>query len=173
MMNKKMMAIILGVVISISAVSCTNKDSAKGNNKKEAVVEERETPMGKVEVPNPNKEYKSIEELKKATEFNFNIPSELEGYEIKSIIMIEDKIAAINYMIEDREAQFRASVKVSDISGVYGDFKEKEIEIDNIKVKLKEKEGKIYVATWSHDGVNYSFSVSNGIDEEGLRDLLK
>ncbi|WP_207646270.1 DUF4367 domain-containing protein [Ruminococcus albus] len=83
--------------------------------------------------------------------------------------------AEINYNGANGEyCCIRAGKDTEDISGDYNEYGTvKDIDINGTTVTLKGNDKRYYLAVWINDGHFYSVSLSDGIDEQKMSDLVR
>lgn len=121
-----------------------------------------------VEIPNPLKEYVTLQEAETALGFKVTVPANLpEGYVQSSIYAIDNDMVQIIYLNGSSEICFRQGKGNEDISGDYNAYDEVTTEtINGMSVTLKGNANKVNTAVWT-DG-DYSFSITLDASEEGI-----
>lgn len=127
------------------------------------------------QIPNPIKEYSTFDEARKAAGFDFVIPTVLpDDYHIKYIKVINNSMAEISYIKGDFKILYRTSMGNADISGDYNVYdKVKTITAGNTEVVIKGKSDCFNLATWTKDGVSYSLSFDEAVNEELLLTIVE
>jgi hypothetical protein len=127
------------------------------------------------QIPCPLVNYNTIDEARKAVGFTFAVPSVMpDSYNMKDIIVISNDLAEVFYYKGDNCILYRTAKGNDDISGDYNIYTEKKtITIGNAKITCKGENGSIKLATWSNDGISYSLSFKEGIDENGLTKVIE
>ncbi len=126
-----------------------------------------------VQLPNPIKEYNTLDEAKKAVVFKALVPGAMpEGYTLSWVSTINDELFQISYKNGDNEILYRTAEGTEDISGDYNVYKnEKSLQIAGIDVTIKGKEG-VAKATWTKDGLTYSIYADKEISEQDITNII-
>lgn len=122
------------------------------------------------QLPNPIREYSTLEEIEKQVGFTFNVPEVPDGYSLDFISTINDEIVNLNYIKGKNKINYRIKQGSGDISGVYTKF-DKEIETDNIVMKGNGK--RIFLATTQTKNFTYSIYVDKGISKIKMKKMIK
>lgn len=127
------------------------------------------------QIPNPMKEYSTLDEARKAAGFNFVIPTVLpDGYQMNGIKVINDSMAEVTYNKGDLKIIYRTAAGNFDISGDYNAYDVvKTITAGNTKVVIKGKSNGINLATWTKDGVSFSLSLAEAINEKAVSTMVE
>lgn len=107
-----------------------------------------------VQLPNPIVEYQTVREAEKAVNIKVTLPSYIpQNYKEDSISVVSNELFQMFYRNDDDdEILFRMGKFNSDynISGDYNIYeKEENIDLDILKVNVRENENLVYVAQWS------------------------
>lgn len=126
-----------------------------------------------VQLPNPIKEYNTLDEAKKAVAFTVLMPDAMpEGYVFAGVSTINDELFQISYKNGDNEILYRTAEGTEDISGDYNVYKnEKSLKIAGIDVTIKGNEG-VAKATWTKDGLTYSIYADKEISEQDITNII-
>lgn len=126
-------------------------------------------------MPNPLVKYSTLDEARKAIGYDFAVPATLpEGYEMKDIIVISNNLAEVFYMKDDSSILYRTSKGTVDISGDYNEYDNvKTVIVGNAEVTVKGNGDSINLATWSKDGVSYSISFGEAVNEKALSTFIE
>jgi len=127
------------------------------------------------DIINPIEGFDTIEEAQKALKFKVTIPNELLGkYNIKYINTISRNLFQICYANKQNDILFRMAQGTEDISGDYNNYKTNNIvDINGNKVKLKGDDKIIKVAVWSVNNISYSISVTDGMKQDDIINIIK
>lgn len=172
---KKIMIIFLSTAIVLSFTACKKAPNAQESTTQEndkAVISEN------IGMPSPLIDCNTMEEAEKLAGFTMSLPKNLpEGYSIKLIQAIKDKLIQVFYENGDDELLIRKAVGKEDISGDYNNYPENQsITVNGVTVETKGSNGKVNVATWT-DG-DYSYSISfqpetAGVDTDVIKDMVE
>ena len=124
---------------------------------------------------NYTQEYKTLEEAEKALNLTINPLKILpEGFKMENISVIGNEIIQINYNDGNSNITFRAGKIIDNISGDYNGYQVKDtIRVNGINVNLEGNKSKEYnSAVWEMDGMSYSISAENGMDEKTILDMI-
>lgn len=126
-------------------------------------------------VVNYNKEYKTFDEAEKALNLKVNPLKTLpKGFKMESINVISNEIIQVEYNDGSNNIIFRAGKGIENISGDYNVYQVKNTaKVNGININLEGNKSKEYnLALWEKDGVSYSISAKNGIDEKTILDMI-
>lgn len=128
-----------------------------------------------VQIPNPIKEYNTVDEAKKAVAFTVLMPDAMpEGYVFAGVSTINDELFQISYKNGDNEILYRTAEGAEDISGDYNVYEVCETEIVNSdEVKLKGDGKTVYTAVWSEGESAYSLNSQNGLSKDTFIEIIK
>lgn len=131
------------------------------------------------EIANPWTEYPSIEDAEKAAGIELSLPKALLNNEFQMNyigMMRDEKMIQVTYHSDsDATITYRqvTAEKVSDISGVFGDYETETMTVKDMTVTTRSSEGKTTVAYWNDGAYNYSISFTpEGADAEQLNAVL-
>ncbi|WP_196591925.1 stalk domain-containing protein [Pectinatus frisingensis] len=127
------------------------------------------------EIPSPLVNYSTLDEARKAIEFTFAVPTILpDGYQMKDIIVINNKLVEIFYLKGDSRIIYRTAKGHSDISGDYNVYdKVKTVTVGNTPITVKGKSDSINLATWTKDGASFSLSLDQAVNERALSTIIR
>ncbi|AGF57704.1 hypothetical protein B0P06_003992 [Clostridium saccharoperbutylacetonicum] len=128
-----------------------------------------------IDIINPIENFDTIDDAQKALKFKITVPKELLGkYNIKYINTISRNVFQICYMNKENDIIFRMGQGIEDISGDYNNYKTyNTININGSNVKLKGDNDLIKVAVWSANNMSYSISITNGMKQDEIINLIK
>lgn len=121
------------------------------------------------------KEYKTLEEAEDAVKLKISPVKILpEGFKLSNISVISNEIIQIEYRNTQDDITFRAGKNVENISGDYNKYKiQNTSKVDGININLEGNKDKVInLATWEKDGVSYSISSINGVDEDEMLNMI-
>lgn len=97
-----------------------------------------------------------------------------KGFKIESISVISNEIIQVEYNDGNNNIIFRAGKGIDNISGDYNIYKVKDTaKVNGTNINLEGNKSKKYnLATWEKDGISYSISAENGIDEKTILDMI-
>ena len=124
---------------------------------------------------NYSQEYKTLEEAEKALNLTINPLKILpEGFKMENISVIENEIIQVEYTDGNNNITFRAGKIIDNISGDYNGYEVKNTStVNGINVYLEGNKSKEYnSAVWEMDGMSYSISAENGMDEKTILDMI-
>lgn len=135
---------------------------------------EPEETLASAEIPNPLVNYSTLDEARKAVGFTFAVPATLpDGYQMKDIIVISNDLAEIFYLKGDKQIVYRTAKGTADISGNYHVYdKVRTITVGKTEITVKGKSDGIHLATWTSDGVSFSLSFDEAVNEEVLSTII-
>lgn len=125
---------------------------------------------------NPFTKHHSLEELKSAVGFEFDILANLpEGYELSSVSDMSNKMVDIRWSKENSQIIYRvAQGDEQDISGDYNKYSDvTSMNIGGTNVVLKGNDNKVYVATWHKDQLVHALTITDGLSKQEIEDLIK
>lgn len=127
-----------------------------------------------VGVDNPFEDADSLEDAAEIAGFNVNAPDNIEGYEGTSIQAIPNDLIQIVYGDTDHNICVRKSSYDGDVSGDYNEYPSvEEEEIRGRNVRMKSKDSKIHVVTWSDGEYNYSIQSNDGLSHTVAEKILE
>ena len=124
---------------------------------------------------NYSQEYKTLEEAEKALNLTINPLKILpEGFKMENISVIENEIIQVEYTDGNNNITFRAGKIIDNISGDYNGYEVKNTStVNGINVYLEGNKSKEYkLAVWEKDGISYSISAENGMNEKTILDMI-
>lgn len=128
-----------------------------------------------VQLPNPIKEYNTLDEAKKAVVFKALVPGAMpEGYTLSWVSTINDELFQISYKNGDNEILYRTAEGTEDISGDCNVYDVCETEnINSNEVTLKGDGKTVYTAVWSEDESAYSLNSQKGLSKDTFIEIIK
>ena len=173
-MMKRCIALAMSAALALSITACGS--SSKPSASQSGSASDASTVLGEdVQIPNPWKDFESLEEAVKAVGFDFVAPDALAGCDqIAYQAIPDDRIIGVLYLNgEERQVIIRKAPGGENISGVYSQFdKLEQVEVDGRSVTMSGDGETVSLATWT-DG-NYSFSVyaDNGLAQGDMAQLV-
>ena len=173
-MMKRCIALAMSAALALSITACGS--SSKPSASQSGSASDASTVLGEdVQIPNPWKDFESLEEAVKAVGFDFVAPDALAGCDqIAYQAIPDDRIIGVLYLNgEERQVIIRKAPGGENISGVYSQFdKLEQVEVDGRSVTMGGDGETVSLATWT-DG-NYSFSVyaDNGLAQGDMAQLV-
>lgn len=134
------------------------------------------TSVASEKVVNYRQEYETLDEAEKALNLKVNPLKTLpKGYKMESISVISNEIIQVEYNEGDINLIFRAGRGIENISGDYNVYQVKNtVKVNELNLNLEGNKSEEYnLATWEKDGVSYSISSENGIDEKTISDMIR
>lgn len=124
---------------------------------------------------NPYAEYDTLAEAEKAAGFDITVPDSYGGYTEPYYAVIEGKILEVQYYNgDDRGMVIRKSRGSEDISGDFNEFDNiTETEVNGNTVTIKGSGDEFSLALWVSGDYSYSVSVSSGISENALKEIIE
>jgi len=120
-------------------------------------------------------EYKTLDEAEKALNLKVNPLKTLpKGFKMESISVISNEIIQVEYNDGNNNIIFRAGKGIDNISGDYNVYQVKNTaKVNGININLEGNKSKEYnLVIWEKDGISYSISATNGIDEKTILDMI-
>lgn len=173
-MMKRCIALAMSAALALSITACGS--SSKPAASQSGSASDASTVLGEdVQIPNPWKDFESLEEAVKAVGFDFAVPDTLAGCaKVAYQAIPDDRIIGVLYLNgEERQVIIRKAPGGENISGVYSQFdKLEQVEVDGRSVTMSGDGETVSLATWT-DG-NYSFSVyaDNGLAQGDMAQLV-
>jgi hypothetical protein len=133
------------------------------------------TSVAAKEAVNYNQEYKTLEEAEKALNLKVNPLKTLpKGFKMENISVIANEIIQVEYNDGNSNITFRAGKNIDNISGDYNVYPVKNTaKVNGIDITLEGNKSKEYnLAAWKKEGISYSISAKNGIDEKTILDMV-
>jgi hypothetical protein len=127
------------------------------------------------EAVNYDQEYKTLDEAEKVLNLKINPLKTLpQGFKIGRISVISNEIIQVEYNDGSNNITFRAGKGIDNISGDYNVYQVKNtVKVNGINVNLEGNKSEEYnLAAWEKDGISYSISLENGIDEKTILDMI-
>ena len=123
-----------------------------------------------VQSGNPYAEYDTLEEAE-----NTSVPDSYGGYTEPYYAVIEGKILEVQYYNgDDRGMIIRKSRGSEDISGDFNEYNTvTETEVNGNTVTIKGSGDEFILALWVSGDYSYSVSVSSGISENALKEIIE
>jgi hypothetical protein len=148
------------------------KDKISGNNTDNSVSDKS---VVAEEAVNYSQEYKTLDEAEKALNLKVNSLKTLpKGFKMESISTISNEIIQVEYNDGNSNIIFRAGKGIDNISGDYNVYQVKNtVKLNGINVNLEGNKSEEYkLAVWEKNGISYSISFENGIDEKTILDMI-
>jgi len=97
-----------------------------------------------------------------------------KGFKMESISVISNEMIQVEYNDGTNNLIFRAGKDIDNISGDYNVYQVKDTaKVNGINITLEGNKSKEYnLAAWEKDGISYSISAENGIDEKTILDMV-
>jgi hypothetical protein len=176
---KKVISIVVALVLIFVFASCKKvaSESAAATSAPVATTtpESAESPEASVQIPNP------IVEVDGSADFaslGFLITPYQTAENVRYSI-IGGTVAQIDFTLDGETYTYRAAKTTEDISGVYATFDESQpFDLEgpdftlNIGVKTINGGADGALATWTYDGINYTFYSPDPTDYEEMTDVL-
>lgn len=127
------------------------------------------------QIPNPWTEYKSVDEAKKAVNFEAPVPTKVtDGYKLDYISTLDGELLQIVYRnAEDKQISYRTAKGSEDISGDYNVYDtSEELQVGGNTVTVKGIGGKYYLAIWEDGESAYSLGMSAGADKAEMLKII-
>lgn len=128
-----------------------------------------------VQSGNPYAEYDTLEEAENTIGFEISVPDSYGGYTEPYYAVIEGKILEVQYYNgDDRGMIISKSRGSEDISGDFNEFDNiTETEVNGNTVTIKGNGDEFSLALWVSGDYSYSVSVSSGISENALKEIIE
>ena len=128
-----------------------------------------------VQSGNPYAEYDTLEEAENTIGFEISVPDSYGGYTEPYYAVIEGKILEVQYYNgDDRGMIIRKSRGSEDISGDFNEYNTvTETEVNGNTVMIKGSGDGFRLALWVSGDYSYSVSVSSGISENELKEIIE
>ena len=128
-----------------------------------------------VQSGNPYAEYDTLEEAENTIGFEISVPDSYGGYTEPYYAVIEGKILEVQYYNgDDRGMVIRKSSGSEDISGDFNEFDNiTETDVNGSTVTIKGSGDEFSLALWVSGDYSYSVSVSSGISENALKEIIE
>ena len=124
---------------------------------------------------NPYAEYDTLEEAENTIGFEISVPDSYGGYTEPYYAVIEGKILEVQYYNgDDRGMIISKSRGSEDISGDFNEYNTvTETEVNGNTVTIKGNGDEFSLALWVSGDYSYSVSVSSGISENALKEIIE
>ena len=128
-----------------------------------------------VQSGNPYAEYDTLEEAENTIGFEISVPDSYGGYTEPYYAVIEGKILEVQYYNgDDLGMIIRKSRGSEDISGDFNEFDNiTETDFNGSTVTIKGSGDEFSLALWVSGDYSYSVSVSSGISENALKEIIE
>lgn len=128
-----------------------------------------------VQYGNPYAEYDTLEEAENTIGFEISVPDSYGGYTEPYYAVIEGKILEVQYYNgDDRGMIIMKSRGSEDISGDFNEYNTvTETEVNGNTVTIKGNGDEFSLALWVSGDYSYSVSVSSGISENALKEIIE
>lgn len=128
-----------------------------------------------VQSGNPYAEYDTLEEAENTIGFEISVPDSYGGYTEPYYAVIEGKILEVQYYNgDDRGMIISKSRGSEDISGDFNEYNTvTETEVNGNTVTIKGNGDEFSLALWVSGDYSYSVSVSSGISESALKEIIE
>ncbi|WP_026885977.1 hypothetical protein [Clostridium beijerinckii] len=124
---------------------------------------------------NYSQEYTTLDEAEKSLNLKVNPLKILpNGFKAENVSVISNEIIQVEYNNGNNNMIFRAGKSTDNISGDYNTYQVKNIvKVNEIDVTLEGNKNEEYnLATWKKDGISYSISTEDGINEKTVLDMI-
>lgn len=178
-MKKILMFLLLGTM-TLSLAACGNSDPGSTKNEQDSGIVIGDDPAAwgpgndSVEIPNPFKDYETLEEAVSAVGFDFTVPDSIKGDEIRLIqVLGESSMIQAFYGEGESDILIRKEPGSGDISGDYNNYSQvSEKTVDGRIVTMKGENDLTMIALWEDGGYTYSISARDGLDTSDIVDLI-
>ena len=128
-----------------------------------------------VQSGNPYAEYDTLEEAENTIGFEISVPDSYGEYTEPYYAVIEGKILEVQYYNgDDRGMIISKSRGSEDISGDFNEYNTvTETEVNGNTVTIKGNGDEFSLALWVSGDYSYSVSVSSGISENALKEIIE
>lgn len=128
-----------------------------------------------VQYVNPYAEFDTLEEAEKAVGFDITVPDSCGEYTEPFYAVVEGKILEVQYYHgDDRGMIIRKSRGSDDISGDFNEYDNiAETQVNGNTVTIKGNGDEFSLALWVSGDYYYSVSVSSGISENALTEIIE
>ena len=138
---KKWIAIILCGLSVCSLAACASKSATGGN----------------AEIPNPFVDCATLADAAKLTGFDIVVPDSVDGFDTRTIQVMDNKMTQIIYTKADKNLLIRKQAGSDDISGDYSEYAETNtVTLGSLAVTMKGENGMVSVAIWTDGGYTYA-----------------
>lgn len=172
------MVLMSVALMSISPVMAENNDdvmviSENSQAKKvdDIIIIDDGTMLG---MPNPIKDFDTIEEAQKSLSFDTKVPENVpEKYKAVAFETISDKILQVVYNDGKNEVTYRTAQGTEDITGDYNKYAyTKKLKINGADVTIKGNGTKVYNVLCTKNDVTYSIFARQGISLSEIKIFL-
>lgn len=157
---KKLMTLALSAVMVLSLAACgqSEKTDAESN----------------VQIPNPFADCETLEEAIGITGFDMVIPEAMEGYDRPTFQVMSGTMIQVVYRNDaDGSVSIRKALGSDDISGDYNEYAQnRTVSVGELKVSVKGEQDLVHLATWTNSGYTYAVSVSSGLSDAAMAELV-
>lgn len=163
---KKWMTFALSAVMVLSLAACGQ--TASQTRPEKAAGEST------VEIPNPFADCETLEEATGITGFDMAVPETLEGYDRPTVQVMSGTMIQVVYRNDKGESvSIRKAPGSDDISGDYNEYAQNDtVSAGGLAVSMKGEQDLVHLATWTDDGYTYAVSVSSGLSESAMTELI-
>lgn len=147
-----------------------NKDAVKVDGNLITISKSEED---STQIPNPFTEYESVDEAKKALDFDAKLPSYIPaGYEFDYTSTMGKSFIQVSYKNGDNKILIRTAKEEGDISGDSNVYKNEEtVRIGEFSVKVRGNDG-VSCATWNDGEYAYSVYADKGLDIAEIEKII-
>lgn len=123
----------------------------------------------------PYADYDTLEEAEKAVGFDITVPESCGGYSELSYIVISGEMLEVQYYHGDDYGMCVRKARGSeDISGDFNEYDNiAETQVNGNTVTIKGNGDEFSLALWVSGDYSYSVSVSSGISENALKEIIE
>lgn len=122
-----------------------------------------------VQLPNPIREYDTLEEALAVLALTLREPALPEGYEVGEVAVIAGRVLQVIYRSDADTVTFRAAAGEEDVSGDYNVYDSVQtVELGGCQVTEKGDGTVVNLALWSQDGVSYALRSQSGLSRAEL-----
>ncbi len=102
------------------------------------------------QLPNPIVSYDTLADAAKVTGFELAAPDAVDGYDTRTIQVVDDKMIQVTYTKGEDQLLIRKAAGAGDISGDYTEYAENNtVPVGSLSVLMKGEKGMVSVATWA------------------------
>lgn len=169
-------SILVAGLIFRSLVTDSPKEGVTRGDKEQSEIEAPVEGVKEIaaSIPNPIKEYQTLDELEAALPFILQLPHVPSEYMMSSFTTIDETLAQVIFTSATNTITYRMAGGTEDISGDYTDYP-LEVDVDSKwdEVTLKGDSDGIYVAVWTDGTYTYSISSKEALSEEEMMDIVE
>ncbi len=160
------------LVIGVGIFAITQR---RGNIVDTPVQSEEADSSDFVQSGNPYAEYNTLEEAEKTVGFDITVPDSYGEYTELFYAVIEGKTLEVQYYHgDDRGMYIRKAHGSENISGDFNEYNTvTETEVNGNTVTIKGNGDEFSLALWVSGDYSYSVSVSSGISESALKEIIE